>query len=176
MDGSGQLFREQRINAALACHAALAGERGGDHLDAKMTFAFRAGTGVAGVPVRLILDAQPGRLEPGGEFLANTIDHPHAAKLESSARAVKKAPQGCATVACQRLGHPPYSAPCHAPASKPAPNPPRRPRRRGSATIRAARRAVITARRVRAIGCVTSTGSASTTSAPTTRNGITMPA
>ena len=66
MDRSGQLVGEQRIDPALARDAALAGEGGGDDLDVKVGFPLRTGTGMAGMPVRLVADVEPHRLQCRG--------------------------------------------------------------------------------------------------------------
>jgi hypothetical protein len=68
MDAAAQLLGENGMDAALAGKAALAGEGGGDDLDAEMRLAFRPRAGMTGVARRFIDDVEAGGRQRLGQL------------------------------------------------------------------------------------------------------------
>jgi len=81
MDASCEFFGERFIDEALPRHYALANKRGGHDGNGKMSLAFRPGTLMPGVAVRLIFDLEPGRGEPFGQLAADRVGDAHCAKV-----------------------------------------------------------------------------------------------
>lgn len=80
MDRPRQLLGEQRVDTPLASNTIFAGKNRGNHFDVEVAFSLGTRTGMAGMPVGLVADLKPRRLQTGGEFFSDTLGNAHAGK------------------------------------------------------------------------------------------------
>src|ERR1700730_5555607 len=77
MDPCRELLGKGLIDETLSRAPGLAGEGGGGDRNRKMCLTLRPGTRVPGVTMRLVLDLEPERSEPGRQLLANGVGNAH---------------------------------------------------------------------------------------------------
>jgi hypothetical protein len=109
MDPAGEFLRQEAVDPPLAGDTAFANERSGDDLDAEMGLPFGTRSGMAGVAVRLVLDDEPDRLEPGSKLGANALDDGHRSGTVNGERAPVKPPLQSSVVVLVRPNPSPHT-------------------------------------------------------------------
>ena len=109
MDPAGKFLRQNAINPPLPGDTAFTDESSGDDLDAEMCLPFGTRSGMAGMAVRLVLDDEPHRLEPGGKLGADALGNGHGSGTVNGEGAAVKPPLQGSVVALVRPNPSPHT-------------------------------------------------------------------